>query len=559
MRSTLLIYTLGQLETRLNGRSFTTASRKAQALLVYLACQQRPAARETATALLWEESGTEQGMTNLRKLLFELRQLLPEHLQVERQTVGLTADFWLDATALAELAAVGGVDEMETAVNLYNGPFLAGFDLPDCPEFMLWVAMRREQAQQVVGRMLRQLTTHCLHQRRYKDGVGYARRLVDLEPFSEEACRRLMLLLARNGRPEKAAAAYERCRRLLAAELGVAPTEATEALLARIQTAAQPPTLPPQTTSFVGRERELAQLNQLLADPDGRWLTIVGPGGVGKTRLALQIAHEWRCDFLHGVYFVSLTAVDSPAAFYERLAAVLKLPHDGRQPTQAQLLVYLQTKELALTLDDGDILLTPPMFEAADFLLEVLRQAPQVRLLATSRQRFDYRVERVLVLSGLPLTEEAAARLFIERARERLPQFQANDQELAAIRQICRLVDGLPLALELAASQLANHSPQQIASALAQTLDFLQDDAYPDRHNSLRAVFETTWERLTPDEQIVLARIASFADGFTATDADDVSHFTLLSLVDKSALRLVDGRYFAHPVLGQFAAERLLV
>ncbi|HRQ42577.1 MAG TPA: tetratricopeptide repeat protein [Chloroflexota bacterium] len=579
MTNELIIRVLGPPVIELNGRALTPhLSRKAQALLVYLACQQRPVAREVLTTLFWADSSGEQGMTNLRKTLSELRHWLPDHLLAERQTIELVAPFWLDVSELnrllpKEAPSAAEMDGLATAVALYRGPFLDTISLTDSPDFTLWVTLQHEQIRQLVINALHHLADHCLQQRHYPEGVAYARQWVTMAPLSETASRTLMLLLARSGQAAAALAEYDRCCHQLQAELGVEPTAVTQSLNQRIQTAvaashSQRAALPEHATPFVGRETELGQLNQHLADPARRWLTITGPGGVGKTRLALQIAAEWAYDFLHGVYFASLAAIDSPATLAATIAAALHAPLTGPEPPQQQLLNYLRQKELLLLLDNAETLLTPALETAADLLPEILQHAPQVRLMVTSRERFNFQAEQVVALAGLPVNDEAGLQLFAERARQVQPDFAATPEALPAIRQICRLVDGLPLGIELAAASLATYSPTEIATGLAQTLDFLQREEvhgrHDGRHHSLRTVFESAWQHLTTTEQTALAALSVFPGGFTAVAAQAIAQAApslLLALVGKSMLRMIGerhgDRYQLHQLLRQFAAEKM--
>ncbi|MAU00555.1 MAG: hypothetical protein CL608_25710 [Anaerolineaceae bacterium] len=568
--SKLVIHTLGPLTIELDGRSLTNVlSRKAQLLLVYLACQPHPVSREVLTTFFWQDSTAEQGLTNLRKTLSELRRRLQDHLVTERQLVGLNDqhELWLDIAELPRLLHIETATEetRAAAVSLYHGPFLAELTLPDNPEFMAWVALQHEQSRQLIINALHFLAKSALQKRDYEGGIAYAQQLVTLEPLSEVASRTLMLLLARAGQIQAALAEYARCRQQLADELGVAPTPKTQTLADRIATAeTKLPALPFTEADFIGREAELNQINQHLANPNGRWLTITGPGGVGKSWLALQAVREWAYDFLHGVYLVSLTAVDSPTTFTSTLVAALDVPLSGPEPPQQQLLNFLRHKEMLLLLDDAENLLAPAMADTADLLLAILQQAPQVRLIVTSRERFNYQMEQLLMLSGLPLTKTAALKLFLNRAAQVRPDFVPDSAMLASIRHICQLVDGLPLGIELAAAGLATHSPQQIATEIGQTLDFLRREASQEvsaeRHSSLRAVFSSAWQQLPAAEQGAFARLSLFPGSFTAAAAGAVANastMVLLSLLDKSMLKLVEDRYQLHPLLRQFAAEML--
>lgn len=566
------VRTLGPLRIEREGRKLhESLSRKAQALLVYLACERRPIAREVLTTILWENSPAEQGMTNLRKTLSELRRLLPDQLYADRQVIGLEPQgtLWLDAAEMARLLheetpPAEQLTQATTAVSLYQGDFLADFFLPDSADFMLWAATRREQLQQMAINALHGLTGHCLQQRRYDEGVLYAQQLVQLDPLNETAHRTFMRLLARAGQGQRALAHYESYCRRLAAELRLTPTPATQALFEQIQTAVtRKLNLPLIKSSFVGRAGELAQVNQYLADPLCRWLSLIGPGGVGKTRLALQAATACAYDFLHGAHFVSLAAVTSPTTLVPTIATALNIPLTGAETPWLQLLNYLRQKEMLLVLDNCETLLSTAMEEAAGQLPHLLAQAPHVRILATSRERFNYQEEHVITVQGLPVertTTGDALQLLLERAVRILPDFAITAETAPYLRQICQLVEGLPLGIELAAASLAAYSPAQIVAEITQTVDFLGHDSPAGRHNSLRAVFESSWQRLSPVEKETYMRLSIFPGAFTMDAANSVASaapLNLLAFVDKSMLRLENERYQLHELLRQFAAEKL--
>ena len=330
MSDLLRISTFGGLLIQRGGELVTgLASRKAEALLVYLACTGRPHARESLATLLWDDRSQSRALGNLSVLLTSLRKHLAPYVTITRQTVAFNSDsdYWLDAAELerrllawrewkmeeipASRASVSGLEE---AAALYLGDFLTGFHIRDSRDFEEWALIERERLQRQVFEALEELVIFYLYSRNYKKGVERARRLLELDPLREGTHRRLMLLLARRGQRSAALVQYEACKRILAEDLGVEPARETRDLYMRIRPAARGPrhNLPPQTTPFVGRAAELTQIGARLANPDCRLLTIVGPGGIGKTRLAIQAAEGWVDDFLNGVCFVTLASVSVP-------------------------------------------------------------------------------------------------------------------------------------------------------------------------------------------------------------------------------------------------------
>lgn len=570
---TLFIRLFGEFSLAQDDTAVSPGPRKAEALFAYLVLRARPLARETAATLFWDDSTPDQAMANLRKLLSHMRPPLAPYLQVDRQNVAFNhgADYRLDVADFARLLAEG---RLETAVSLYRGDFLAGMQLPEARDFEAWLLLERERYRRQFAEALRALAGRCLQRRAYEEGIAYARRLLALDPLSEQAHRQLILLLARSGQTEAALAQYETCRQALAEALGVAPMPATLSLAARLQTAVtQPAALPEPADSFVGREEELALIHRHLDDPGCRLLTVVGPGGIGKTRLALQAAAGRANAYLHGVHFVSLAGVDSENGFVTAVAEVFNLSLAGTTPPRPQLAAFLQTRELLLLLDNGETLFQTPA-AGVEVLVALLQQAPRLQILATSRERFNFQAEQVMQLAGLPYpAPEAVAdadagspavRLFVERAQTAVPGFRLTAENRPHVARICRLVAGTPLAIELAATALANQDAAGLAAAVAQNLDVLQASepaSLPPRHHSLRAVFDSSWQHLLPAEQHTFRRLSVFRGSFTAAAATAVAeaHYQdLLGLVDKSFLRLgEDGRYHLHDVLRHYAADQL--
>lgn len=549
-------------------------SRKAEALFAYLVCQSRPHARETLATMFWDESSQEQALANLRKLLAELPPIVADYLLITRQTVTFDSEqqYWLDAAAFQHLLAHD--TDLVGAVALYQGDFLADFSLPDSPEFEGWAALERERLRYQLGYALRTIAQDYLHRRQYQDGLVYARRLQQSEPLSEMAHRLILLLLARQGQIAEALAYHKQFAGQLMAQLGIAPTGETQALVERIRSAAAHAVrLPSLPIHFVGRESELALLNHQLDDPACRLLTVTGPGGVGKTTLALVAAADRQFDYLHGVIFVSLVGINNVDELVSTLAAALGFTFSGPQPSRQQLLNFLRQKEMLLVLDNSETLTGADLIGSLDLIVEILQQARQVKILATSRDRFNIAAEQVCPLIGLPVPAQNASedeimaneavQLFTLRAQKNRADFTLTPENAADVVMICRLVQGVPLGLELAAAAVAFYPVERIALEVGRNLDFLvhHTPEQVDRHRSLRAVFSYSWQWLDERERDLFRHLSLFRGRFSLEAAQIVAGATqqdILSLTDKTMVRLDAGEWYqVHELLRQYGAEKL--
>src|SRR5918912_3333037 len=324
--------------------------------------------------------------------------------------------------------------------------------------------------------------------------------------------------------------------------------------------------LPVPRTSFVGRAAELEAIDRLLEDPRCRLLTLVGPGGAGKTRLALEAAARRVDRYPHGVHFVPLASVASPEFLAPALAESIQFAVDGAHSgfsAQDQLLDYLSERSTLLVLDNFEHLV-----EGAGFLSEVIERAPQVELLTTSRERLNVQSEWVFDVDGLGLAENgngtaSAVRLFVERAEQVVPGFALDDAGYSQVLRICRLVDGMPLGIELAASWASVLSCAEIADEIEGSIDFLATSMrdVPERHRSLRAAIDQSWRLLTDEQRSAFSRLSVFRGSFDRSAAVAVTgaDLRLLSeLAAKSLLRRPDfGRFELHELLRQYAAEQL--
>ena len=324
--------------------------------------------------------------------------------------------------------------------------------------------------------------------------------------------------------------------------------------------------LPVQATTFVGRVTELAEIDALLGDPACRLLTLVGPGGIGKTRLAIEVAADCAERFDDGVYFVPLQPLDSPEFIVSAIADVLSFRFSSEGDPGGLLLQYLREKALLLVLDNFEHLL-----DGAELLTEILKATPDVKFLVTSKEVLNLQEEWRYPVRGLQYPETTSAeqpgtysavQLFLERARQVRGGLSLADEQAAVIR-LCQLVEGMPLALELAAAWTKTLSVQEIAIEIQRSLDFLFTSLrnVPQRHQSIRAVFEQTWQRLSDEERRVFRALSVFKGGFHREAAEavaNVSMHVLSDLVDKSLLmHEPGGRYQIHELLRQYAEARL--
>lgn len=327
--------------------------------------------------------------------------------------------------------------------------------------------------------------------------------------------------------------------------------------------------LPAQTTPFVGREAEVQAVVDLLNQPSNRLVTILGSGGMGKTRLSLAVAEVMLARYDDGVFFVELAPALDRENILPAIAEQLNYQFETEQETLLQQLVsFLDEKSILLVLDNYEHLI-----DGATLPTELLKQARNLNILVTSRQRLNQIGETVYDLLGMSFSdwqspesalEHGAGQLFLQSAKRVRPDFELTHDDLSAVTKICRIVQGMPLGIILAASWLSMLTPEEIADELSQGLALLETDAsdIPERQRSINAVFDYTWEHLTPQEQSVFMKLSVFRGGFTRESAQAVAGGnlrTLMSLMNKSLLRRNNetGRYEIHELLRQYAHQHL--
>lgn len=583
-------------------------TKKVQALLICLlvnAAEQRESSipREQITELLWPYLPPESGRDNLRATLYQLRRAIPKVAGLQGQTVPFVLNnrrnlrinpdalYELDVARFVELLTFHDPIQWADAVELYRDDFLIDFYLTDNSEFDLWIETRRAKLRGEMQLVLRRLTAACLDQGAFARAEKYARRQLALDDFDENAHRQLLIALALSGRRAAALSHYDALRALLVEAFGVEPSKKTKELSEAISRAEVETWLqtnggktaldngelrnaPSSTTRFIGRENELRELERFLSERQRRLVSIVGPGGSGKTRLAMELAVRMASRYTRGATFVPLAPLSRAAAIPAAIATAIGLRLSDNGKEQEQLLSYLANKEVLLVLDNFEHLLEGSQTQqpgAQALLRDILVCAPLVQVIVTSREVLRLSDEQLFPIDGLPfpednreedLTKYDAVKLFVDRARRIQPFFSPQDQQ-AGLRSLCRLLAGIPLAVEIAATWIHMLDCAGIAAEIQRRLDFLTIRLHdvPERHRSMQIVFDHSWSLLSEKEQRVLRQLSVFRAPYRLEAAVQVTKATateLSILVDKSLLyRRADGRYYLHELLRQYAAEKL--
>lgn len=604
----LRVCLLGSPRIFTDGEEKILRERKAIGLLAYLAVERGVQSRDMLATLFWPEHDQQRARANLRYLLWSLRKELgAEWLIAEGDQIVLASgegvrvdvaefrrhlDRWRAHTHPADKFCAECTAALEAAAHLYRGDFLQGFSLDDSPQFDDWQFFQAEELRRELAAGLEALTEQEIARRNYDAAIGYARRWLTLDPLHEPAHRALMKLYAWADQYEAAIRQYHRCALALQEEMGVEPDPETNELYAQIrnrrfplpfqtesnafsdetQAAAVLPkaigNLPMSAIAFVGRQTELAQIAARLADPAARLLTIVGPGGMGKSSLALRAGREVAGDFSDGVWFVSLAGLESPEQMPIVILNALEAPTEGSASPHQQLLRYLRDRKCLLIVDNFEDVLS-----GADLLGEVLRACSGVKLLVTSRERLNLREEWLLSLGSLDFPANGAAvdaperysalQLFALSAQRTQPGFALDRTNLPTVVRICQLVEGMPLALEMAAAWVRVLPVDAILGEIGRNLGFLSTPArnVETRHRSIHAVFDHSWQLLTERERSVLRQLSVFRNSFSREGAEAVAGASLLdlsALLDRSWIRLdSDGRYRMHALAQQYALEQL--
>ncbi len=561
---------LGPLEIGLNGSSFTIKGRKPRALLALLLLHRNEVVpAERLIDDLWGENPPATAANTLQVYVSQLRKVVEDELvrdgpgySLQVEPDGLDAERFERlageaASALGRGAYVDASDLLVEALALWRGPPLvdvhyesfAQAEITRLEELRLAALEGRLEADLGLGR--------------HSQVVGELEALVAENPLRERLRGQLMLALYRMGRQADALEAYKDARHVLLDELGLEPgpelRELEQAILRQEESLSPRPlpegNVPTPVSTLVGRDRELDQICTTLRGGETRLLTLTGPGGAGKTRLAIEASHALAGEVPNGAFFVPLDTIRDPALLLPAIAQALAVRESAERPLLQSLAERVTGRRALVLLDNFEQLI-----EAAPLLTNVLEAAPSLTFLVTSRAALRLGGEREYPVE--PLGKRDAVTLFVERAQAAEPNFRLTDANAAAVEEICARLDGLPLALELAAARTKLLSPEAMLERMDQRLDLLSRGPRdkPARHRALRDTVAWSYELLEPEEQHLFARLAVFSGGCTLESAVGVCDAGLDptgSLIDESLLERVGGRFRMLETIREYALERL--
>jgi predicted ATPase/DNA-binding SARP family transcriptional activator len=558
----LLLFGSPTLES--GGESSALPCERRSQLLVFLALRRAWVTRPELAAMFWPGHDGRHAQANVRKTLFRLQEM-PRAVAIETQGGALRAEIETDVAAFEAALREG---RLQDALALRRGELLAGFEDDANDSWSGWLGFERDRLRAAWrGAALERLAGDIDP----SEGAELSTRLLEADPLDEAAMGEHLKWLARGGQGARARHAYREFAERLGRELGLAPGTGLKAMHDSIvaspsaAAAMAPPAPRPPDDGFVGRAVELRRIATLLGQEGCRLLCLVGPGGVGKTRLARRAMRDLAPGYPDGVAFVPLEDLAAAGELAARIAREAGHTLAGSRDPLQQLADFLRDRRMLLVLDNFEHLATEsPVLES------LLEECPGLAVIVTSRVRLAAFHEWLLPLDGLPCPEpededrlEAfdAARLFVQAARRVEPRL-ASAAEAAAIVEICRLVEGLPLALELAASWTRVLPCDAIAAELRHGTGLLQaaGTARPSRHAGIDVVFDQSWRLLGEAERDALSRLSVFRGGFSADSARAVAGASLPvlgALADKSLLRKDGARLSMHPLVQQLAALRL--
>jgi predicted ATPase/DNA-binding SARP family transcriptional activator len=587
---------LGPPVVEIDGSRHELPVTKASAVLLYLACRGEWIDRDELLYVFYPDNAESPGRSNLRQLLTSLRRL-PYGTGLAFDSSRLRWTIPTDLRAFREALREG---RWADAVQQYSGELLAGFSPHGLPDFESWLALERSSAHAGWREATFALADVLSASARPAQARELLATLHRARPLDEEPFQRYVRALQQDGRHGEARDAFRAFAARLRREYGGEPELATLRLFgddheardvakpgAETASAAQAPDaapvhaaphgVPSDTTPFIGREAEKARVTELLARPSCRLLTITGPGGIGKTRLAVETARGQPPHFPGGVWFVSLAAIASPELVAFKLGASLGFTFYGREPPSDQLASYLHDKMLLLVLDNFEHL--PG---ASPLVAELLTRCPHLKVLVTSRVPLHVYGEHEFATPAFAVPDpegtlaavgrNESVRLFVERASAVDTTFELTADNAGAVVSICEHLEGLPLAIELAAARSKLLPPRALLPKLRHRLDFLTAGPrdVPTRQQTLRNTIDWSYVLLTESEQALFRRLSVFRGGFTLSavdhvlDPDDAHAATtgVAALLDKSLLRRApsradEPRFALLETLREYASDKL--
>ncbi|MFO7546439.1 MAG: BTAD domain-containing putative transcriptional regulator, partial [Trueperaceae bacterium] len=559
---------LGAPRVRADGRWVPVPQDKRGALLVYLAHEADWVSRERLGFLFWPDVPDATARRNLRQLLTRLK-ALPPPFAPEIDSKHLR---WRVATDVSWFRQALEAGDAERAVALAAGAYCEGFSVADASGWHGWLEQTRDDLDEAWRDAALSLVAAHARKDRHADAAALAKRVWERRPLDDEALNAYLAAAHSAGQRDAALTAFTAFERSLERELGLLPLAETLALVDAIRneapraasTAPNRVVAPRGGTRFVGRHRELAEIDGWLEEPDCRLVVVVGMGGVGKTRLARELARRRKDAYRHGATVVALGASEAPGAMAPAIADAIGLKLAPGRDAVSQLGDHFRPRRALLVVDD----LERPERDA-EVLVDLLEQAPNLQVVVTSREELDVPQVWTFRLTGLrvhaspanPFDASEAVQFFLQAAARGNRRLRIDDDERAAVLEVCRLTEGLPLALELAGAWAKHLNVREIADELRQDVSVLMRSPDARDEAGMRAVFERSWRLLSPEQQRTLASLSVFRGGFDRRAAEQVADaglYLVLSLVSKSLVaKEASGRFGLHEIVRAYAGEKL--
>jgi predicted ATPase/DNA-binding SARP family transcriptional activator len=606
----LALHLLGPPRLEIDNSPVIVDRRKTLALLAYLAVNRGSHTRDYLSALLFPDYDQSKAFTNLRHTLWETQQAIGDGwIVADHETIGFIARgadrstglvLWLDVAQFKSLIAECRAQKdvslrtplLTDSIKLYRNHFLTGFSLKDAPTFNEWSIGESDDLRHQLTRALAMLTDDHCSLGQAETAIPYARRLIALDPLNETSHRQLMQVYIQADQHNAALKQYKICEQILRKELGVDPQPETRALYKQIrkgeikpiqpvkqkETVTPQHNLPFQISKFIGREKEMDDIADLIAN--NRLVTLVGTGGIGKTRLSLKVGEQLIKEYANGVWLVELASLSDPVLVPQTVAKLFQLVEQVGESLTEKLIRVLRAKNILLILDNCEHLLDA-CAQIADTLL---RSCPNLKILTSSREPLGITGEAQYHVPSLELPDlhqilerlldYESVQLFEERARLVQEHFSLTMENASSVTQICHRLDGIPLALELAAARVDIFSTEQIAARLDERFNLLTGGsrtALP-RQQTLRASIDWSWDLLSEAEQILMQRLSVFTDGWTLDAAEavcagnDIEHHQVLGLMNELVVKSLviaeepneQTRYRLLETTRQYAQEKLL-
>ena len=576
------IFLFGSFELKTKDRAIHLPTRKMEALLAYLALHRSVQNREKIASLFWGDSPDELARRSLRTALSVLRKELGDGFIItDRETVQLNPQvpLWVDVYEVEKQAenilAAGsqaGID-----LDLYRGELLHNF-------YDEWILEEREHYRKLIIDALLQLAQLLRTGGEYARAISAAQKIISIDPINERAYQHLIFCQGALGKRLEALKSYEEFKQRLMEQFGIEPSKDTSTLYEQLKNSDTDGThaatvksnLPIPLTSFVGREKELSSLSGIFDTT--RLLTLTGVGGCGKTRLAIQLASQLADAFPDGVWWIELAAIQDESSLTPVVMKTLGIAESQSDSAEEVLLKFLRTRQTLLVMDNCEHVISA----CARLAENILSQCPDVKILATSREALSIHGEVAWLVPSLSLPPAdqtnnlmkwECPRLFFERAIMYRADLQLNESNSESLLRICRALEGIPLAVELAAARVKTLSLEQLASRLDDKLSLLTTGsrAAQPRQQTLRATIDWSYELLSEQEKVVLHRLSLFFGTWTLEAAefvcseDNIASNQILDvitrLLDKSLLisENHDGliRYRMLEIIRQYGMEKL--